>query len=124
MNNNPILIVDDEVSYLDLMKGLLNDEGYSDVFTENNPLSVLEVIGRENISLVLCDEYMLQMNGLELLEKINQKFPEIPVIMVTAINDVKTALKAIDHGAYEFITKSPDIDRLFLTINRAGKTPY
>lgn len=59
------------------------------------------------------------MSGMELLEQIAQKYPQIPVIMVTAVNDVKIALKAIDLGAYEFITKPPDIDRLFLTIKRA-----
>ncbi|HKI78737.1 MAG TPA: sigma-54 dependent transcriptional regulator [Ignavibacteriaceae bacterium] len=119
MYNNSILIVDDETSYLELMKGLINDEGYKYVYTEQDPLKVLDAIERKYIDLVLCDVYMPQMNGMELLEKIIQKYPSLPVIMVTAINDVKIALKAIDQGAYEFITKPPDIDRLFLTIKRA-----
>ncbi len=119
MNTNSILIVDDESSYLDLLKGLLNDEGYKDIITETNPLKVFDILDSRNIDLVLCDIYMPEMDGMELLEKLTEKFPHIPVIMVTAVNDVKTALKAIDRGAYEFITKPPDIDRLFLTINRA-----
>lgn len=119
MNNNPILIIDDEVSYLELLKGLLLDEGYSDIITEKNPKNVLNILDSREIDLILCDIYMPGMNGMELLEQISLKHPEIPVIMVTAINDVKIALKAIDQGAYEFITKPPDIDRLFLTINRA-----
>jgi len=119
MKNNFILIVDDEVSYLDLLKGLLLDEGYSEVITESNPLNVMRILDSNEIDLILSDIYMPNLNGMELLEQITQKYPQIPVIMVTAVNDVKVALNAIDQGAYEFITKPPDIDRLFLTINRA-----
>ncbi|MGA8265604.1 MAG: sigma 54-interacting transcriptional regulator, partial [Ignavibacteriaceae bacterium] len=119
MHTNSILIVDDEKSYLDLLKGLLVDEGFTDVIVEIDPLNVIPIIESRNIALILCDIYMPQMNGLELLEIITLKYPQIPVIMVTATNEVKTALKAIELGAYEFITKPPDIDRLFLTIKRA-----
>ena len=119
MNTNSILVVDDEKSYLDLLKGLLLDEGFTDVITETDPLNVISILDSRNIDLILCDIYMPQMNGLELLEIIAMNFPQIPVIMVTATSDVKTALKAIELGAYEFITKPPDIDRLFLTIDRA-----
>ena len=117
--HNSILIVDDEKSYLDLLKGLLVEEGFADVIAETDPLNVIPILESRNIDLILCDIYMPQMNGLELLETIAQKYPLVPVIMITATNDVKTALKAIELGAYEFITKPPDIDRLFLTINRA-----
>jgi len=119
MNNNSILIVDDEISYLELLQGLLNDEGYTDVITEKNPLKVMNIIQELDVDIVLCDIYMPEMNGLELLDQIYQKYPHIPVIMVTAIDDINIALKAIDQGAYEFITKPPDIDRLILTIKRA-----
>ncbi len=119
MNNSSILIVDDEVSYLNLLQNLLNDEGYNDVSTESNPLKVLNFLDRKNIDLIILDIYMPQLNGLELLEQINLKYPQIPVIMVTAVKDVKLALEATNRGAYEFITKPPDLDRLFLTIKRA-----
>ncbi len=119
MTNNSILIIDDEVSYLELLKGLLLEEGYCEVMTENSPLNVMNILASNEIDLILCDIYMQEMSGMELLEQIAQKYPQIPVIMVTAVNDVKIALKAIDLGAYEFITKPPDIDRLFLTIKRA-----
>ena len=56
---------------------------------------------------------------LDLLEKIYAEFPSIPVIVITAVNEVQIALKAIKLGAYEFITKPPDTDRLLLTIKRA-----
>ena len=57
---------------------------------------------------------MPQMNGLDLLEKIYAEYPNIPVIVITAVNEVQIALKAIKLGAYEFITKPPDTDRLAL----------
>jgi DNA-binding NtrC family response regulator len=119
MNTNSILIVDDEKSYLDLLKGLLVEEGFTDIITETNPLNAIDILHSNNVDLVLCDVYMPQMNGLELLERITLEHPHIPVIMVTAISDVKIALKAIEQGAYEFITKPPDIDRLIITIKRA-----
>ena len=62
---------------------------------------------------------MPEMNGLDLLEKVYAEYPSIPVIVVTAVNEVQIALKAIKLGAYEFITKPPDTDRLLLTIRRA-----
>lgn len=62
---------------------------------------------------------MPQMNGLQLLEQITPEYPNIPVIIVTAVDDKEIALEAIKFGAYEFIIKPPDTDRLLLTIRRA-----
>jgi two-component system response regulator HydG len=119
MINNSILIVDDEVSYLELMKGLLEQEGYQNVITEENPLKVISILEQKDIELILLDVYMPQKSGLDLLEEIYAQFPKIPVIIITAVDEVEVALKAIKLGAYEFITKPPDTDRLFLTIERA-----
>ena len=122
MEKNPILIVDDEPSYLELMKDFLNQEGYINVITESNPLNVLPLLDRTDIDLILLDIFMPEMNGLELLEKIYAIYPGIPVIVITAVHEVQIALKAIKFGAYEFITKPPDTDRLLLTIRRALDT--
>jgi len=122
VEKNPILIVDDEPSYLELMKDFLNQEGYVNVITESNPLNVLALLDRTDIDLILLDIFMPEMNGLELLEKIYAVYPAIPVIVITAVHEVQIALKAIKLGAYEFITKPPDTDRLLLTIRRALDT--
>lgn len=122
MQKNPILIVDDETSYLELMKDFLNQEGYTNVITESNPLNVLPLLDRTDIDLILLDIFMPEMNGLELLEKIYAVYPGIPVVVITAVHEVQIALKAIKFGAYEFITKPPDTDRLLLTIRRALDT--
>jgi len=119
MINNSILVVDDERSYLDLMRGLLEQEGYHNIITEENPLKVISILEQQDIELILLDVYMPQKSGLDLLEEIYAQFPKIPVIIITAVNEVEVALKAIKLGAYEFITKPPDTDRLLLTIKRA-----
>jgi DNA-binding NtrC family response regulator len=114
-----ILLVDDELSYLELLKSILQQEGYINVITESNPLNVPQLLKTQNIDLILLDIYMPQMNGLQLLEKITPEYPNIPVIIVTAVDDKEIALEAIKFGAYEFIIKPPDTDRLLLTIRRA-----
>ena len=119
MYSNSILVVDDELSYLELVKGLLIQEGYENVITEDNPLKVMSLLEEQPVDLILLDVYMPQMNGLDLLEKIYASYPKIPVIVITAVDERNVALKAIDLGAYEFITKPPDTDRLLLTIKRA-----
>ncbi|MFZ1517632.1 MAG: sigma-54 dependent transcriptional regulator [Ignavibacteriaceae bacterium] len=114
-----ILLVDDELSYLELLKSILQQEGYSNVITESNPLNVPGILSSQRIDLILLDIYMPQMNGLQLLEQITPEYPNIPVIIVTAVDDKEIALEAIKFGAYEFIIKPPDTDRLLLTIRRA-----
>lgn len=117
--NETILLVDDEVAYLYLLKSILEQEGYSNVITESNPLNVPHILKTQNIALILLDIYMPQMSGLQLLEQISPEYPGIPVIIVTAVDDKEIALEAIKFGAYEFIIKPPDTDRLLLTIQRA-----
>ncbi len=119
MKNASILIVDDEKNYLELMKSLLQDEGYQYVTIESDPLKVENILRNEQVDIILLDVYMPGMNGLELLEKLIPMYPQIPFIMITGVDDLQIALKAIKLGAYEFITKPPEIDRLTLTIKRA-----
>ena len=119
MDTNSILVVDDELAYLELIKGLLNQEGHENITTEDNPLKVMPLLEQQQVDLILLDIYMPQMNGLDLLEKIYAVHPKIPVIVITAVDEVKVALKAVKLGAYDFITKPPDTDKLLLTIKRA-----
>lgn len=114
-----ILLVDDELTYLELLKSILQQEGYSNVITESNPLNVPHILKSQSVDLILLDIYMPQMNGLQLLEQISPEYPNIPVIIVTAVDDKEIALEAIKFGAYEFIIKPPDTDRLLLTIRNA-----
>lgn len=114
-----ILLVDDEINYLELLKSILEQEGYENILTESNPLNVSDILKNNQVDLILLDVYMPEMNGLELLQKISPEYPHIPVIIITAVDDKDLALEAVKIGAYEFILKPPDTDRLFLTIKRA-----
>ena len=82
-------------------------------------MDVLPYLEKHDTDLIMLDVYMPQMTGLELLEKIYALYPKIPIIIITAVDKVEVALNAIKLGAYEFITKPPDTDRLVLTIKRA-----
>lgn len=119
MREITLLIVDDEPSYLKLLKDLLLQEGYRNIITEQYPENVIHILEENQVDIIMLDVYMPKINGLDLLEKISQTHPGIPVIIVTAVDEIDIALKAIKLGAYEFITKPTDTDRLFLSIKRA-----
>ncbi len=119
MTNSSILIVDDEKEYVELLKSLLADEGYNNVLTLTNPREVISTLQETKVDLILLDIYMPEMNGLDVLENISRLTPEVPVIIVTAVDEVDIALKAVKLGAYEFLVKPIDTDRLFITISRA-----
>ena len=119
MTNSLILVVDDEKEYVELLKSLLADEGYNNVLTLTNPLEVINTLQHTRVDLILLDIYMPEMNGLDVLENISRLNPEVPVIIVTAVDEVDIALKAVKLGAYEFLVKPIDTDRLFITISRA-----
>ena len=119
MTNSLILIVDDEKEYIELLKSLLADEGYNNVLTLTNPCEVISTLHETKVDLILLDIYMPEMNGLDVLENISRLNPEVPVIIVTAVDEVDIALKAVKLGAYEFLVKPIDTDRLFITISRA-----
>ncbi len=119
MREITLLIVDDEPSYLELMNSLLQEEGYKKIITEQYPEKVLNILKENQVDIILLDVYMPKINGLDLLEEINQAHPGIPVIIVTAVDEIDIALRAVKLGAYEFITKPTDVDRLLLSIKRA-----
>jgi len=119
MKNSSILIVDDEPAFLRSLRRILWQEGYDNVSVEQFPREVTNLLANNRYDLILLDISMPEINGLDLLEQIGQSYPDIPVIILTALGDVKTAFKATKLGAYDFITKPPDIDRLYITIDRA-----
>ncbi len=118
MRKVSILIVDDEISFLRSLRRLLWDRGYENVEIIQNPLDVMPALSNLLFDLIILDISMPELSGLTLLEEINQKYPQIPVIMLTAVDNVETALTAVKLGAYEYIVKPPENERLLLTIKR------
>jgi DNA-binding NtrC family response regulator len=114
----PVLVVDDDRKMRVLMRAVLESRGWSSVEACDG-MQALEMCGRDRPSLVLLDMRMPKMNGLETLRELKSLDSELPVIIITAHADVSDAVNAIKMGAYDFIVKPPDFDRLTHLISRA-----
>ncbi|MGA8178549.1 MAG: sigma-54 dependent transcriptional regulator [Desulfobacterales bacterium] len=113
-----ILIVDDEKNYPLILSAILEEEGF-ETFTANSGRDALEILAGTDIDLVLTDMKMPSMDGIELLEKIKAKDQDLPVIMMTAHGTVDKAVEAMQKGAYNYILKPFDNDRLIIYVNKA-----
>jgi len=113
-----ILIVDDEPSILQSLKGILSDEGF-EVLTASNGYEALKTIENESPDLVLLDVWMPGIDGLETLKEIKKENQHIQVVIITGHGTIDTAVKATKLGAYDFIEKPLSIDKVIVTINNA-----
>jgi putative nucleotidyltransferase with HDIG domain len=113
-----ILVVDDEEAIREVVSTMLESKGYRCTAVSNGR-AAQEQVKRVTPDLVLSDMIMPEMDGIKLLDWIRQYDPEVPVIMVTAIHDISTALEAIRRGAYDYILKPFEKDQLFLGVGRA-----
>jgi two-component system nitrogen regulation response regulator NtrX len=118
-----ILIVDDEKDIRDLVAGVLSDEGY-ECRTAGDSQSALTAIDERRPSLVLLDVWLhgSPMDGLEVLDAIKQREPELPVIIFSGHGNIDTAVSAISRGAMDFIEKPFEAERLLLLVARATET--
>jgi len=112
-----ILVVDDEVNVIESFKQLL--EGDYKVLTATNGEEALEKVEKENLDVVLLDIKMPGMDGIEVLRRIGELKENVDVIMVTAVNTMKTAIEAMKLGAYDYITKPFDVDEVIISIDKA-----
>ncbi len=113
-----ILVIDDEKSIRNSLKETLEYEKYQ-VDLAKDGIEGLKLIEENKYDTILCDVKMPKMDGIEVLEKIHQITSDIPVIMISAYGDIDTAVGAIKKGAYDFIEKPPDLNRLLITIRNA-----
>ncbi len=113
-----ILIVDDEKNYPPILSAVLEEEGF-DTLMANGGKEALDILNGSDIDLVLTDMKMPGMDGITLLEHIKQKDPGLPVIMMTAHGTVEKAVEAMQKGAYNYILKPFDNERLVLYTNKA-----
>lgn len=118
-----ILIVDDEKDIRDLVAGVLSDEGY-ECRTAGDSQSALSAIDERRPSLVLLDVWLhgSPMDGLEVLDAIKLREPELPVIIFSGHGNIDTAVSAISRGAMDFIEKPFEAERLLLLVARATET--
>ncbi len=116
-----ILIVDDNKNMQLILKNILSDEGYNIMIVGTGKDAIKEV-QKEIPDLVLLDIRLPEMNGMDVLENIKKIDADLLVIMITAYGDIKTAVKTVKLGAYDYITKPFINDDLILTVKKALKT--
>jgi len=112
-----ILIIDDERAIRNALREILEYENYQVDEAEDGPKG-LEWVARESYDVILCDIKMPQMDGIEVLENI-QKTTDTPVVMISGHGTIETAVEAIRKGAYDFIAKPLDLNRLLITLRNA-----
>ncbi|GAA3961890.1 sigma-54 dependent transcriptional regulator [Pedobacter ginsengiterrae] len=110
-----LLIIDDERAIRSTLREILEYENY-DVEDIDNGIDGLEMIKKGNFDLVLCDIKMNKMDGLEVLEQAQIIKPDLPFIMISGHGTVETAIEASKKGAFDFISKPPDLNRLLITV--------
>ena len=113
-----ILIIDDERSIRNVLKDILTNEGFK-VEEAADGEEGLKKFHANSYDLVLCDIKMPKLDGLEFLDNIIQANSEVPVIMISGHGNIETAVDAVKKGAYDYISKPPDLNRLLITIRNA-----
>lgn len=113
-----ILIVDDEQSIRDTLKEILDYEGY-EVEEAGDGDEALKLLKKFNYDAVLCDIKMSKMDGIELLDRAAEIDGDVPFIMISGHGTVETAIEATKKGAFDFISKPPDLNKLLITVRNA-----
>jgi two-component system response regulator HydG len=117
-NRQTILVVDDDDAHRTMLRTLVGGWGY-DIVEADDGSTAIEKVQERPFDLILMDVRMLKVSGLEALERIKAFNPAIPVTIMTAYSSVETAIEALKKGAYDYLTKPLDFDKLRLTIERA-----
>lgn len=113
-----ILVIDDERSIRNLMQEILEDEGHSVDVAENGVKGV-EMADKEKYDVIFCDIKMPELSGEEVLDTLRNKGIEAPVIMISGHGDIDTAVNCIKKGAFDFLSKPLDLNRILITIKNA-----
>jgi DNA-binding NtrC family response regulator len=113
-----ILIIDDEKAIRKTLTEILSYEGYK-IDEAGDGEEGLRRYREKEYDVILCDIKMPKMDGIEFLEKIKEANPDIPIIMISGHGTIETAVEAVKKGAYDYIAKPPDLNRLLITIRNA-----
>ncbi len=113
-----ILIIDDEKAIRKTLTEILTFEGYK-IEEAADGEEGLKKFREKTYDLVLCDIKMPRLDGIEFLQKAGEVYPDIPVIMISGHGNIETAVEAVKKGAYDYISKPPDLNRLLITIRNA-----
>ncbi|MBW2936502.1 sigma-54 dependent transcriptional regulator [Aureisphaera sp. CAU 1614] len=115
-----ILIIEDEAAIRRVLVKILSEESNSyEVVEAEDGLVGIELIKKEDFDLILCDIKMPKMDGVEVLEAVKKIKPEIPIVMISGHGDLDTAVNTMRLGAFDYISKPPDLNRLLNTVRIA-----
>lgn len=115
----PILLVDDEEYSLQVYETYLRREGLSNMISCQSGKEAVDILTSQDVSVIILDLHMPQMSGEEVLAVVTGKYPVIPVIITTAIDEVETVVRCMKAGAFDYIVKPVDSTRLTTTVRRA-----
>ncbi len=118
MKAKKLLVIDDERSIRNTLKEILEYENYKVDIAEDG-IRALELIKKFKYNVILCDIKMPKMDGIEVLEEIFKLYTDIPVLMISGHGDIETAVEAMKKGAFDFMEKPIDLNRLLININNA-----
>ena len=118
-NHTPILVVDDDVGLLSSIKATLVSSGIPEPVLVSDGRRVMDLVREYRFMLVFLDLVMPHINGMEVLQQIKKEFPEIECVIVTATDDVSSAVQAMKYGAYDYLVKPLNSEKLIIVINRA-----
>ena len=119
MANDRILVVDDEETIREIVSSTLNGAHFQ-TRTAGNGIEALSILeSGDEFDLVLSDLMMAEMDGNALLERAKERYPDMPVVMVTAVHDIAVALQALRNGAYDYLLKPFEREQLLATVRRA-----
>jgi two-component system nitrogen regulation response regulator GlnG len=121
MDRNKIMIVDDDISHLEYTSRVIERNFQYNTLELQDSREVSMNLEKGGFCAVLLDINMPHLNGLELLTDINYRFPEIPVVVVTAAEDSETVVSAMRQGAFDYVTKSSGKNRLIAAVTKAVK---
>ncbi len=113
-----ILVIDDEKSIRNVLKDILTNEGYK-VDEAADGEEGFKKFSETDFDAVLCDIKMPKIDGIEFLQKAYELKPEVPIIIISGHGNIETAVDAVKKGAYDYISKPPDLNRLLITIRNA-----
>lgn len=113
-----ILIIDDEKAIRNVLKEILGNEGFS-VEEAPDGEEGLKKFSAGSFDVVLCDIKMPKLDGIEFLQKVMETGSDTPVIMISGHGNIETAVEAVKKGAFDFISKPPDLNRMLITIRNA-----
>ena len=115
-----ILIIEDEAAIRRVLAKILSEESDTyQVIESEDGLEGIELIKKEDFDLILCDIKMPKMDGVEVLEAVKKIKPEIPIVMISGHGDLDTAVNTMRLGAFDYISKPPDLNRLLNTVRIA-----